>query len=121
MLRLLIVDDNHGFLAAATSLLGREGLTVVGVASNSSEALERIEELVPDVVLLDIELGEESGFEVTRRLHRDVAAGPLRVILISTHVESDFADLIEASPALGFVSKSDLSAEAIRDLLQTPA
>jgi CheY-like chemotaxis protein len=118
MLSCLIVDDNPRFLDAARKLLELEGITVVGLASSSAEALDRIEELRPDVTLLDIDLGGESGFELARRLDQqgDFAAGPM--ILISTHAEADYADLIEASPVLGFLSKSALSGSAIRDLLR---
>ena len=117
MLRCLIVDDSPRFLDAARGLLEREGITVVGVASTGAEALQRVEELRPDVTLLDIDLGGESGFEVAKRLHREASVEPSRVILISTHAEQDFADLIAASPTVGFLSKSTLSADAIRDLL----
>ncbi len=117
MLRCLIVDDSPRFLDAARGLLERQGITVVGVASNSAEALQRAEELRPDVTLLDIDLGGESGLELARRLHREAGLTPSRVILMSTHAEQDYADLIEASPAVGFLSKTALSAGAIRDLL----
>jgi DNA-binding NarL/FixJ family response regulator len=117
MLRCLLIDDSPRFLAAARGLLEREGLAVVGVASNSTEALQLVEELRPDVTLLDIDLGGESGFEVARRLHRHASLASSRVILISTHSEQDYADLIAASPVVGFLSKSALSAGAIRDLL----
>lgn len=118
-MRCLIVDDSRRFLDAARGLLERQGITVVGVASNSADALRRVEELRPDVTLVDIHLGGESGFELTRRLYDD--PGPLAsgVILISTHAEQDYAELIAASPAVGFLSKSDLSAGAIRDLLRS--
>jgi DNA-binding NarL/FixJ family response regulator len=118
-LRCLIVDDNAGFLEAAATELAREGLTVVGVASSGAEALMRAHELRPDVILVDIALGAESGLALARRL---VEADPdgARVILISTHEEADFADLIEASPAAGFVPKSGLSASAVRRLAGRP-
>ena len=118
MLRCVIVDDSPRFLDAARGLLEREGVTVVGVASTGSDAIQRIRELRPDVTLLDIDLGTESGFEVARRLHREAGPGPSPVILISTHDEQDFADLIAASPVLGFLSKAALSASAVRDLLE---
>jgi len=118
MLRCFIVDDSPRFLAAARGLLEREGITVVGVASTSAEAIQRIEELRPDVMLLDIDLGGESGFELARRLHREAGVAASRVILVSTHDEEDYADLIAASPAVGFLAKSALSAGAIRDLLR---
>jgi len=116
-LRALIVDDSPRFLAAARGLLERQGMAVVGVASTTVEALQRIEQLRPDVVLLDIDLGGESGFEVARLLRRETGPPPPRVILISTHAGEDYADLIAASPAVGFLPKTALSAGAIRDLL----
>jgi two-component system, NarL family, nitrate/nitrite response regulator NarL len=112
----LIVDDSATFLDAATALLEREGVTVVGVASDSAQALAQVKELHPDVVLLDIMLGRESGFDVAWRLADSELAGTA-VILISTHVEADFEDLIEEAPVAGFLHKSDLSANAIRALI----
>ena len=67
-LRCLIVDDNASFLEAAADLLRRQGVAVVGVASSGDEAVERVRELRPDVALVDIKLGAESGLAVARRL-----------------------------------------------------
>jgi DNA-binding NarL/FixJ family response regulator len=111
----LIVDDNGGFRDAARSLLEREEIEVVGVASNSAEACCGVAELHPEVVLVDIALGAESGFELARALARN-GGGP-KLILISTLFEADFVDLIAASPAVGFIAKSELSARAVRDLV----
>jgi DNA-binding NarL/FixJ family response regulator len=116
-LRVLIIDDSAHFLRAARSLLERQGLTVVGVASDSSQALRQAEALRPDVTLVDIGLGGESGIELARRLERVPGLGGGGLILISTHDPDDFAELIAASPAVGFLSKSDLSAQAILDLV----
>jgi DNA-binding NarL/FixJ family response regulator len=69
------------------------------------------------VSLVDVELGADSGFDVAEQLLRAAPAAPPPVILISTHAAEDFADLIESSPATGFVAKSELSAGAIHDLL----
>jgi DNA-binding NarL/FixJ family response regulator len=113
-LRCLIVDDNGGFRDAARSLLEREEIEVVGVASDSAEARSRVEELQPDAVLVDIALGAESGFGLAEALARE--GGPT-LILISTLAEADFVDLIAASPAVGFIAKSELSARAVRDLV----
>jgi DNA-binding NarL/FixJ family response regulator len=117
MLRCLIVDDSPRFLDAARGLLEGQGVTVVGQASSSAEALQRAEELRPDVTLLDIDLGGESGLELARRLQEQAGPSPAPVILISTHAEQDYAELIAASPAIGFLPKTALSADAIRDLL----
>jgi DNA-binding NarL/FixJ family response regulator len=115
-LRCLIVDDSPSLLAAASELLDREGISVVGVASNSADALRLVRELEPDVVLVDIELGEESGFDLADRLAELDHQLPIS-ILISIHSEADFAELIEASPAAGFLSKGDLSAQAVRSII----
>jgi CheY-like chemotaxis protein len=77
-------------------------VAVVGVASSGAEAVERVRELQPDVALVDIKLGGESGLEVARRL-ADLGLIDLKVILISTHAEADFAELIDGAPVAGFV------------------
>ena len=114
MVGVLIVDDSRLFLQAARVLLEREGLRVVGVAVTAAQALRRAAELRPDVVLVDIMLGGESGFDLARRLSGHDRGGGAAVILISTYAEADFADLIADNPATGFLSKGELSAPAIR-------
>jgi DNA-binding NarL/FixJ family response regulator len=116
-LRVLIIDDNHSFLEAARSLLEREGLAVVGVASTTAEAMRQDDELRPEVALVDITLGAESGFVLARGLSENDRDDRLTVILVSTHAEADFAELIAGSPAKGFLPKSELSAEAIRRIV----
>jgi DNA-binding NarL/FixJ family response regulator len=117
-LRCLIVDDNAYFLRAARLLLEREGIAVVAVASTGDDALREAEALTPDVVLVDIDLGGESGFEVVGRLHGRLGTSPSDLILISTHCEDEFADLIATTPVAGFISKSRLSAGSIHQLLR---
>ena len=114
VLRCLIVDDSASFLEAAKNLLEREGLDVVGVASTGADAVRLVEALDPDVALVDIVLGSESGFDLSRRLAD--ADGHLAVILISTHSEADLADLIVETPAAGFLPKTELSAAAVLKL-----
>jgi len=70
-IRCLIIDDNKSFLDAARMLLEREGLIVAGVASTVDEGLRQAASLRPDVALVDISLGEESGLELARRLAED--------------------------------------------------
>jgi DNA-binding NarL/FixJ family response regulator len=116
-LRCVIVDDSAPFLEAARGLLEREGIVVVGTASTGAEGLQLVAELRPHVTLVDIDLGTENGFDLAWQLAqtRDQSSS---VILISTHAERDFADLIDSSPAVGFVPKSELSAGAIHELLR---
>ena len=115
-LRCLIVDDRPSFSEAARELLTGQGVAVVATATSSAEAIQRIQELRPDVALVDIDLGEESGFELARQLAADGSA--VQVILISTHDERDFKKLIDSSPTVGFLAKTQLSAENIRRLLE---
>jgi DNA-binding NarL/FixJ family response regulator len=116
-LRVVLVDDSRTFLAAASRLLAAEGLEVVGTASTGVDAFDACSDLLPDVVLVDIMLGSESGIDLARRLAEELPGGGPRVILVSTHSEEDFVDLIQASPAVGFVPKTGLSADAIRRVL----
>jgi CheY-like chemotaxis protein len=116
-MRCVIVDDNRDFLDAASRLLEHQGISVVAVATSSAEGLQRVEELRPDVTLVDIDLGEESGFDVVEQLHRNGSGAAVPTILISTHAEDDFAELVAASPAVAFIPKADLSGSAIRDVL----
>jgi DNA-binding NarL/FixJ family response regulator len=112
-IRCLIVDDNQRFLDAARLLLEREGIAVVGVATTSTDALRLEGELRPDVVLVDIRLGDESGFDLARRLSSPV-------ILVSTHAESEYAEQIAASPVVGFIPKAQLSGSAVLRLASAP-
>ena len=120
-LRCLIVDDQPSFCEAARELLAGQGLEVVGCASSSAEALRSVRELQPDVALVDIDLGPESGFDLARLLAGSVEGNAPRVILVSTHDEREFAKLIDSSPAVGFVAKTELSAERIYAVLDRAA
>jgi CheY-like chemotaxis protein len=116
-LRCLLVDDSRYFLEAASRLLEGQGLAVAGTASTSAEALTRVRELEPDVTIVDVELNGESGFDLAWQLAATSDGPPTRTILTSTHAESDFAELVAVTPVLGFISKDELSADAIRDFL----
>jgi DNA-binding NarL/FixJ family response regulator len=119
--RCLIVDDQASFCEAARELLEGQGLTVVGCARSRAEALRSVRELRPEVALVDIDLGPDSGFELARLLADDVDGNSPRVILVSTHDEREFVKLIESSPAIGFIAKTELSAERIYQLLDRAA
>jgi CheY-like chemotaxis protein len=116
-LRCVIVDDNLHFLDAASNFLEHQGVLVVDVASNGDDAIRCINLFRPDVVLVDIHLGEESGIELAGRIQQDIPSAP-PVILISTHAENDFADVVATSAAVGFVAKSNLSSDALTDILE---
>ena len=115
-LQCIIIDDYQPFLKAARAKLERQGMVVVGVAMNGAEALRQARELKPDVALVDIALGAESGFDVAREISPHVGS----VILISSndhYEDDDYAEVIERSPAVGFLSKVTLSADTITRLV----
>ena len=116
-LRCLIVDDSEQFLRAATSSLSQNGIEVVGTATTSAAALDQVAKLRPDVVLVDVGLGEESGFDVTLQLVDAFPYLASRVVLVSTRAAEDYGELVEESPAAGFIRKSELSPNAVRELL----
>jgi DNA-binding NarL/FixJ family response regulator len=118
-LKLLLVDDSTHFLGAARALLEREGFLVVGVASTIAEALRRYDELDPDVTLVDIDLGDESGLDLVRRLSDAAGERSMRAILISAYPEEDVVDLLVSTPAVGFLSKSAISRGSIEALLSS--
>jgi two-component system, NarL family, nitrate/nitrite response regulator NarL len=117
LVRCLLVDDNGAFIETARLLLAREGVAVAGTASSIAEALSQASALRPDVVLVDIALGDENGFDLARRLAGSGAGAGPAVIMISTRAGADYADMIADSPAAGFLAKDELSAAAIQRIL----
>jgi DNA-binding NarL/FixJ family response regulator len=112
-LQCVIVDDNAHFGAAASEFLGAQGIEVLGVAGDCAGALSMVEELRPHVTLVDVNLGGECGFNLAEQLHRRQSV----VILISSYAHDDFSELVSQSPAVGFLTKRELSSSAIRKLL----
>jgi DNA-binding NarL/FixJ family response regulator len=117
-LRCLIVDDSSGYVQAARAILEQEGIAVVGVASTLGAAVRSVSELRPDVTLVDIDLRGSSGLDLARHLVDEFCGAAGCVILISAHAEEEFADLIDACPAAGFLPKSALSADAVRAVMR---
>ncbi|MET7397775.1 response regulator [Dactylosporangium sp. NPDC005572] len=120
-MRCLIVDDSAAFLAAAERALTGQGITVVGVAHDSAQAIDHIDALRPDVVLVDVYLGAESGFDLAERIEatRRDRSWAVSVILISSHSRDELVDLLHESSAMAFVDKAELSARTIHDALSS--
>jgi two-component system nitrate/nitrite response regulator NarL len=115
--RCVLVDDSTRFLEAARASLERGGLAVVAAVTTPGQAWDAVRDEDPDVVLVDLALGEDSGADLCREL---LAAFPRlhgRIVLISTRAADDVADLVAASGAAGFIDKSVLTAEAVLGLL----
>ena len=111
----LLVDDSEEFLVSAARLLALQGVSVVGQASSAGEALRLAETLSPDVALVDVELGNEDGIELSRRLTS--ADSSAIVILISLRDRNELAELMAGSGAAGFLRKDALDAHAVADLI----
>ena len=77
-----------------------------------------VAELQPDVSLIDVNLGDEDGFEVARTIAAATEGTPARVILISTYAEEDLVDGAPGARKLPFLSKSELSGESLRKPLR---
>ena len=114
---LLIVDDHASFRSLARRLLTSGGFDVVGEAADGRAAVTAAHELRPDVVLLDVQLPDIDGFQVTARLLQN-PAGPA-VVLTSTRDRTDYGELVDRSGARGFISKAELSGAAVGALLGT--
>jgi DNA-binding NarL/FixJ family response regulator len=110
-MRTLIVDDQVSFRSFARELLEAQGLTVVGEAFDGATAIVAVHELHPDVVLLDVQLPDMSGFEVAERLAADPS--PPAVVLTSVRSAEDYGPRLDQVPARGFVPKAELSAARI--------
>ncbi|MGH3133182.1 MAG: response regulator, partial [Gaiellaceae bacterium] len=110
-----IVDDHPSFRASARAILESDGFEVVGESPDGTSALEAVRELEPDVILLDVQLPDANGFDLCAFM---CEMGPHpSIVLVSSRDAVDYSGLIDSSPALGFISKADLSGEAVRALL----
>jgi DNA-binding NarL/FixJ family response regulator len=111
----LIVDDHEAFRDSARALLEADGFAVVGEARDGTEALTEVERLLPDVVLLDIQLPGLDGFAVAE--HLALRASPPFVVLISSRDAGVYGERVSQASAVGFVPKRELSGAALADLL----
>ena len=114
-LRVLVVDDHPSFRRCAGTLLSSEGFEVVGEAEDGTTALALAAELDPDLVLLDIQLPDMSGFEIAARLHE--TDPELTIVLVSSRDRCTYGSMIGTSGARGFITKGDLSGAMLARLL----
>jgi CheY-like chemotaxis protein len=113
----LIVDDHPSFRASARAMLESEGFVVIGEAEDGAQALAAVETLAPDIVVLDIQLPDMSGFDVCAALERRNGAPLPDIILVSSRDVSDYGELVAGSCACGFVPKDELSGDLVAALL----
>jgi DNA-binding NarL/FixJ family response regulator len=111
----LIVDDHDVFRAAARELLEADGFVVVGEAADGPQALVEFERLVPDVVLLDVQIPGLDGFAVAERL-ADMVPAPA-VVLISGREAVTYGGRVGCASVAGFLPKRELSGASLARLL----
>jgi DNA-binding NarL/FixJ family response regulator len=112
---ILIVDDHEGFRASAREVLELEGYEVVGEAADAASAVEAARELLPDIVLLDVQLPDIDGVQLSKQIGAE--NGGTEIVLISSRDVSYLAGALADCPACGFISKSELSGAALRKLI----
>ena len=112
--RVLIVDDHAEFRTLARAVLEAGGFVVAGEAADAAGALREIARTRPDVVLLDVQLPDRSGFDVARELE---GPGHPLVVMTSSRDEGDFGTRLARSGARGFIAKSRLSGHALAALV----
>jgi DNA-binding NarL/FixJ family response regulator len=113
--KVLIVDDHEGFRSMVRSILEADGYDVVGVAGDGAAGIAAARDLEPELVVLDVQLPDTTGFEVARQLRSEGLTSP--IILTSSRDASSYGDQIETSGAVGFIPKAEMSGEAVRGLL----
>lgn len=117
--RIVIIDDDPSFLATVRVLLEAEGFVVAGEALSGLDGVAAVAALEPDIVLVDVNLPDIDGFEVVERLGDGPGTPP--AVLISSRAAGDFGKLVESSRARGFISKADITGEALAELLERSA
>ncbi|MBV9336338.1 MAG: response regulator transcription factor [Solirubrobacterales bacterium] len=111
----LIVDDHPTFRASARRLLEAEGFDVVGEASDGHAAIAAVQQLQPDLVLLDVQLPDLDGFEVAARLA--ALGSPSAVVLTSSRNPAEYGSVVTETAVRGFVPKAELSGAVLTALL----
>lgn len=114
---MVVVDDHAGFRVVARILLNDGGFEVVGEAAGGATALAVVARLAPELVLLDVQLPDMDGFTVCSALR--AAGNTARVVLCSVRVAADYGARVSQCGADGFISKSVLTAEALRAILDS--
>jgi DNA-binding NarL/FixJ family response regulator len=111
-IRVALVDDNQTFVLSVRNHLATEpGLKVVGQAFSGTDALRMIEELKPDVVLLDIAMPNMNGLEVARciqLMHR-----PPGIIFLTMHDNTSYRKAATSVGGAGFICKPDVVAQLL--------
>jgi DNA-binding NarL/FixJ family response regulator len=105
-LRILIADDQPYMRRAVKALLeSQNGWVVCGEAADGLEAIKKVEELQPDVIVMDMIMPNLNGLEATRRIHREFPGS--HVLILTLHDVPELIKLVRTAGAQGLVLKSD--------------
>lgn len=115
---ILIVDDHAAFRSQARALLERRGFAVVGEAVDGASAIEAVRRIRPDVVLLDVYLGDANGFDIAEQI-RDCHPAT-KVVMTSGNDRASFRSRLRRTSAFGFIAKTDLATSTLQALLSEP-
>jgi DNA-binding NarL/FixJ family response regulator len=107
-LRVLIADDNSAMLSTVKRMLQND-FQVVAALEQASAVVAQVPELKPDVVVIDVSMGEMNGFEVTRLLKGDFCAS--KIIFLTVHEELEFIRAAFDAGASGYVFKSRMNTD----------
>jgi DNA-binding NarL/FixJ family response regulator len=119
-IKLLLVDDHPVVRKGINSCLARhEHLQIVGEAADGVEALKKARELMPDIVLMDIDMPEKDGLEVTELLRKELPK--IKVLILSMHSNTEYVMRIIQSGASGYILKEAPTEELVRaiDIINT--
>jgi DNA-binding NarL/FixJ family response regulator len=116
--RSVIVDDSDGFVSLVSRQLVTDGFDMVGAAADRDQGLRLVYDLCPDVALVDLYLGAGNGLELIADIVCSGLADEMFVILISSCAADDLRELFECSVADGYLSKLEMSGDAVRSILR---
>lgn len=105
-IRVVVAEDHTLVRSGICDLLAQEpDIVVVGEAKDGNEALSLVEELTPDVLLLDIEMPGLTGLEVARKLH--AARSPVQILALSAYADREYTLGLLANGAAGYLTKDE--------------
>ena len=111
--RVLIADDHRMFGEAVRTMLEKEsGIIVVGVAENGAQTLKMVASLLPDILVLDIEMPDMSGLDITNQLAAQ--GNNVKIVALSAHLDRHFVRTMLKAGAAAYVPKSTTRTELVR-------
>jgi DNA-binding NarL/FixJ family response regulator len=116
-IRVIIADDHLAIRTGIRRMLSQKpDISVVGEAKNGQETLTLTDELRPDVLLLDIDMPDMNGVEVTRRLRKK--NNPVSILIVSSYADASYIRMIMDEGVTGYLIKDDAPAKIVDEIRQ---